>query len=136
MKQSLIAYLVTAAVFLPLDLLWLRYVGQGFYRERLGDMLAEDFRLAPAVAFYVLYIAGIVVFALQPALAAGSWRTALGYGALLGLVAYSTYDLTNLATLRHWSISVSILDILWGAVVSATAAVTAFGVTRRLVAPM
>lgn len=133
MKQYLFAYLFTGAVFLPLDFLWLRFVGQGFYRDHLADILADEFRLAPAIVFYLIYIAGIVVFALQPAFAAGSWRTALIYGALFGFFAYATYDLTNLATLRHWSLSVSILDILWGATLSATAAAVAFGAVRRVV---
>jgi uncharacterized membrane protein len=132
MHPYLIAYLITGAVFLPLDYLWLRYVGQSFYRDRLGDILADEFRLAPGLVFYALYVGGIVFFALQPAFATGSWRTALLHGALFGLVAYATYDLTNHATLRHWSLSVTILDILWGAVVTGATATAAFALTRRL----
>jgi uncharacterized membrane protein len=131
MKRYLIAYGLTALVFLPLDFLWLRIVGQGFYRERLGDILADEFRLAPAVAFYLLYLVGVVIFAVQPALAAGSWLTALVYGALFGFFAYATYDLTNMATLRQWSWAVTVVDIAWGTVLTGFSAAVAFWLTSR-----
>jgi len=125
MKRLLFAYLLTGAVLLPLDFLWLRYVGQGFYRDRLGDLLAPEVNLPPAIAFYLLYLVGVVVFVVQPALEGGSWLSALLYGALFGCIAYATYDLTNLATLRGWPLSVTLLDIAWGASVTAVSAAIA-----------
>ena len=122
MKKLLLAYLLTGAVLLPLDFLWLRYVGQGFYRDRLGDLLAPEVNLPAALAFYLLYLLGIVVFVMRPALDSGSWPGALLYGALFGCIAYATYDLTNLATLRGWPLSVTLLDIAWGAAVTAFSA--------------
>ena len=133
MKRLLLAYVLTALVFLPLDFLWLRYVGQTFYRDRLGDVLADEFLLVPAVSFYLLYLVGVAIFALQPAFTSGSWLTALVYGALFGFFAYATYDLTNLATLRQWSLAVSIVDILWGSFATGIAACVAYGLTSRWV---
>ena len=133
MKRILIAYLIAGAVYLPLDLLWLRTMGQGFYRDRLGDLIADEFRLAPGIAFYLLYLVGICVFVLQPAFTAGTWLTALAYGAFFGLVAYGTYDLTNHATLRDWSLAVTIVDMLWGAFATGVVAVVAYWLTTRFV---
>jgi uncharacterized membrane protein len=132
MTRYLISYALTGLVFLPLDFLWLRFVGQTFYRERLGDLLADEFRLGPAIAFYLLYLVGVVIFALQPAFAAGSWRPALVYGALFGFFAYATYDLTNMATLRHWPWPVAAIDILWGSFVTGLSAAIAYGLASRM----
>jgi len=132
MKRLLFAYLLTGAVLLPLDFLWLRYVGQGFYRDRLGDLLAPEVKLPPAIVFYLLYLVGIVVFVVQPALEGGSWPRALLHGALFGCIAYATYDLTNLATLRGWPLSVTLLDIAWGASVTAVSAATAAWLLLRV----
>ncbi|HEY5940840.1 MAG TPA: DUF2177 family protein, partial [Gemmatimonadales bacterium] len=94
-----------------------------FYRRHLGHLMADKPHLGYAVAFYVLYIAGIVFFALQPALDGGSWLTALGYGAALGTFAYATYDLTNAATLKNWPLIIVVADIAWGAVLTGLATV-------------
>ena len=131
MKNASLAYLLTAAVLLPLDFLWLRTVGQGFYRDRLGDLLAAQPNLPAAAAFYLVYIAGVVFFVVLPALENGSWPAALLRGALFGLVAYATYDLTNLATLRGWSLPVTLVDIAWGALVTALSAAVATGALLR-----
>jgi uncharacterized membrane protein len=96
--------------------------GNTLYRPLLGDLLLEDFRLAPAAAFYLVYMAGIVIFATTPAIASGRWTSALVKGALFGFFAYATYDLTNQATLRSWSTTITILDLCWGTVLSAVAA--------------
>ena len=122
MKRSAFLYLSAAIVFLPLDVAWLTLVARDFYRSRLGDFLLEQPRWAAAIGFYVVYLAGIVVFAMLPAAAQGSWRTALVNGALLGLFAYATYDLTNLATARGFSTAVALVDIVWGMVLTAAAA--------------
>jgi len=132
MKKLLLAYLLTGAVLLPLDFLWLRYVGQGFYRERIGDLLAADVNLPAAIAFYLLYLVGVVVFVVQPTLSGGSWLSALLYGALFGAVAYATYDLTNLATLRGWPLSVTLVDIAWGAAVTSVSSACASWLLLRM----
>jgi uncharacterized membrane protein len=117
-------------VFLAVDAVWLTFAAQRLYRPLMGDMLVENFRLVPAVLFYLIYIAGIVVFAISPALATERWTTATGYGALLGLFAYATYDLTNQATLRNWPVPVTIADLCWGTLLTAFAATMGFLITR------
>jgi uncharacterized membrane protein len=132
MKQVLFAYASTAASMLALDAVWLSTMAERLYRPELGDLLAEDFRAAPAMAFYVLYIFGVTRFAALPALRDGGWRKALLDGALLGLVAYGTYDLTNEATLRRWPFVVTAFDLLWGAFLTGVSAVAGYFAARRV----
>jgi uncharacterized membrane protein len=100
----------------------------------LGDLLLDGFKPFPAIAFYILYVAGILIFAVAPALASGRWTTALARGAMLGLLAYATYDLTNQATLRGWSSVVTIADLCWGTVLTGTAATIGFMAARWMFA--
>ncbi len=126
----IVAYIAAAIAFGLLDALWLGWAGDNFYRPRLGDMLADSFRMAPALVFYAAYIAGIVWFAVRPGLENGA-GTAVLNGALLGALCYATYDLTNQATMRQWSTTVTIADICWGAFATAIAAGAAtFAATR------
>lgn len=125
-----IAYVATALVFLGIDAIWLTIAAQRLYRPLMGDMLLDSFRLVPAVFFYLIYIAGIVVFAISPAFLSDRWTTAASYGALLGLVAYATYDLTNQATLREWPVAVTVADLCWGTVLTAFAATMGFLIAR------
>jgi uncharacterized membrane protein len=111
-------YILTLAVFAVIDAAWLGTMGDRLYRPLIGSMLAENFRLAPAIAFYALYAAGLTIFAVLPGLAEGGWRKALLWGGLFGLFAYGTYDLTNLATLKTWSVKLSVIDMTWGVIVS------------------
>jgi uncharacterized membrane protein len=122
MKSHLLAYAVTAMLFLGFDFIWLTVMGTSFYRLRLGDMVLERFNLAPALVFYLLYVVGIVAFAISPAFDTGRWTTALGDGALFGFLAYATYDLTNQATLRNWPLTVTLVDLSWGTVLTAVSA--------------
>ena len=122
MKIYIFSYLATGIVFLGCDIVWLSISGNTLYRPLLGDLLLPNFRLGPAVAFYLIYMAGIVFFATSPAIASGRWSTALINGALFGFVAYATYDLTNQATLRSWPTTITILDLCWGTVLSAVSA--------------
>jgi uncharacterized membrane protein len=105
---------------------WLGFIAKDFYRTQIGPLMLEKPLLGAAVAFYLLYTIGIVSFAVVPALAADSWMRAMATGALFGLVAYSTYDLTNLATLRGWSMKLSLVDIAWGAIVTSLAATAGY----------
>jgi uncharacterized membrane protein len=131
-RQLLIAYPVTAVAFLALDAVWLTVMADRLYRPALGDLLLPRFALAPAALFYVVYIVGVVAFAVGPALADGRWTAALARGALLGLVAYATYDLTNQATLRDWPWRLTIADLCWGTFATAAAAAIGCKVTAWL----
>lgn len=126
----IVAFIAAAVAFGALDALWLGWAGPNFYRPRLGDMLADSFRMAPALVFYAAYIAAIVWFAVRPGLASGLGAAALN-GALLGAICYATYDLTNQATLKQWSTTVTVADICWGAFATAIAATIAtFAATK------
>ena len=114
-----------------LDALWLGLVANKFYKSQLGRLLLEKPNMLAAVLFYVIFVIGIVVFAVMPAVAAGSWKLALGYGALLGLVTYATYDLTNLATLKGFPLKVVIVDLIWGMVLTASVAALTYLIVSR-----
>lgn len=120
--QPLAAYIATALIFGALDAIWLTKVGPKLYRPEIGELLMDGWRPAPVLIFYVLYILGIQIFAVQPALAAGRWQVAAQYGALFGFFCYMTYDLTNQATMRVWSTKVTLMDIAWGTVATGIAA--------------
>lgn len=132
MRTMLIAYVSAALVFFGLDFVWLSRVAIGFYRSQVGELLRDRPNMPAAAAFYLLYIAGIVYFAVMPGLQKESLAVACLNGALLGLIAYGTYDVTNLATLKNWSLSVSIVDMLWGTVLTALSASAAYWVVARL----
>lgn len=119
------AYFLTLFVFLAIDAVWLTQIAGPFYFEALGDLMREDVDYAVAGGFYLLYVAGVVYFAVAPALKVGSARLAFQNGAVLGLIAYATYDLTNLATLNGWPVIVAVIDIPWGTAL--TAATGGFG---------
>ena len=129
MKKALIAYLATLVAFLLLDGIWLGVLMAPTYRELLGSLMLEKPLLVPAAVFYCLYVVGCVQFVVLPAL---SWQRAAKMGALLGLVAYGTYDLTNWATLRGWSVPVSLMDWAWGTFATAVACSVGFLVMKRL----
>jgi uncharacterized membrane protein len=123
-----LTYVIVLVAFVLLDGAWLSFMGPALYKPALGDILAEKVRLAPAIIFYLLYPVGIEAFVIVPSLRADSGGRAAVYGALFGLIAYATYDLTNAATLRQWTIQITLADIAWGAVatgLSATIAVVA-----------
>ena len=124
--RFVIAYLATGVVFLGLDAIWLSQVGLGLYRREIGALLLEQPNLPVAGLFYLLFVAGIVLLVVQPAAADGDWLAALWMGALLGLVAYGTYDITNLSTLRGWSPTIAAIDVAWGAALTAVASLAGF----------
>ena len=132
MPASVVAYLVTAIAFFAVDAIWLGRVATTLYRGWLGDMMLERPNFAAAGAFYLVYVAGIVYFAVMPALADESWAQAAIAGAVLGLVAYGTYDMTNLATLKNWSLAMTITDMAWGTALTSFAATVGFFVTQKL----
>lgn len=126
----IVAYIASLIVFGALDAIWLTTMTSRIYRPVLGDILLSDLRIAPALAFYLLYPVGLVVFATMPALRAGSAGTALAHGALFGLIAYATYDLTNYATLRSWTLQITLIDLAYGTVVAGLTALAAYQAAR------
>ncbi|MBA8879961.1 DUF2177 family protein [Phyllobacterium myrsinacearum] len=132
MLKYAIAYISTAVLFLVVDFVWLSTMATSFYRSRIPDVMATEVNYPAAIAFYLIFVAGIVIFAVSPALENGRWTTALIYGALFGFMAYATYDLTNQATLKQWSTAVTIVDMGWGTFISALSATTSFLFTQWL----
>lgn len=118
-------------MFFAIDLVWLGVVAKTFYRQHLGHLLAAEINWVAAIAFYLLFIAGIVFFAVKPALAVNSATRALVDGALFGFFTYATYDLTNHATMRDWPAIVTVVDIVWGTVLSGSVAYLSYQVSSR-----
>ncbi len=130
-----VAYLIVLAVFGVVDLLWLRAMADALYRPTLGDMLLAQIRPAPALAFYLMFPLGVLYFAVLPALRSDSAAAALISGALLGGFAYATYDLTNYATLKNWTLQITAIDIAYGAAVTGLAAAVAYFGARAVAHP-
>jgi len=126
MRRNLAAAVASLLVYGGGDWLWLGVAARDFYASRLGALLRPEPNWVPALLFYPLYVCGLLVFCVEPARLAGSGRGALGRGALFGLVAYATYDLSNLATLTGWPVAVTAADIAWGVFISAMAALAGY----------
>jgi uncharacterized membrane protein len=125
-------YLLTIPVFFVVDLLWLGVVARSLYRDSLGHLLAERINWPAAVVFYLIYIVGILVFAVAPGLRDGSIGKTLLLAAGFGFFTYATYDLTNMATLPRWPLKIVIVDIAWGVVLCTGVAGAAFLIAKRL----
>jgi len=132
-KMLIVAFAVTAVVFLILDAIWLGVISRNLYQREIGELLLPKPKLGAAAVFYVIYIVGLVYFCVVPGVAGQSALRGLLNGAMFGIVAYATYDLTNLATLKGWSTELVFIDIAWGAVASAAASAVAVAVTSRVV---
>ena len=132
MKRILVAYITTLVVFLGLDFIWLTVMTPRLYQPDIGPLMTAQPNMAAAILFYGLFIVGLVVFAILPALERGGWRRAARLAALFGFLAYATYDLTNLATLRGFTVRLTVADMLWGAVVSAVAASAGYAAAERV----
>jgi uncharacterized membrane protein len=130
--SNLTAYGCALVTFLIADMAWLGTMSSRFYKPIMGDMLLERFNLGPAAVFYLLYPLGLVIFAVSPALRSGNLTTAIQLGALFGLFTYGTYDLTNQATLRNWTTSLTLVDMAWGGILGALTAAVSYLVTNRL----
>ena len=125
----IIAYVSTAVAFFAIDVLWLGIVAKRFYFSRLSHLLADRINYTAAAAFYALYVVGLVIFAVAPALDAGTWQPAAVYGAMFGFFCYATYDMTNQSTLKNWPAAITIADISWGTALSGTAATAGYFAT-------
>jgi uncharacterized membrane protein len=132
MTRFLKLYAVSAVVFLALDLFWLGIVARGFYQRHLGSLMRPDVRWGPALLFYAIYLAALVVFVVGPAFERRSLAQAVGLGAFFGLAAYATFDLTSLALIRDFPLRVAVVDLIWGAVLSATVSGLAYGAAAWL----
>jgi len=132
LTKYILLYLATVPVFFLIDLVWLGVVARDFYRSQVGSLMADPIVWWAAILFYLLFIAGIIFFAVLPGLDAGSWTKALALGAAFGFFAYMTYDLTNLATLRGWPITLVVVDIAWGTVLAASVATASYFIGTRI----
>ncbi|WKZ27258.1 MAG: DUF2177 family protein [Candidatus Paceibacterota bacterium] len=130
--NSFLAYLATLVPLAVFDALWLMVIAKGFYAERMGFLFQKTINLAPVVLFYPLYALAVYGLVVAPAVASGSWGEVLWRGALLGLAAYGAYDLTNHATIAKWPLVITVVDILWGVVVTALTSVTALWIIAAL----
>ncbi|PLX83072.1 MAG: DUF2177 domain-containing protein [Desulfuromonas sp.] len=125
-------YLLTVPIFFAIDLIWLGVVARGFYQKHLGYILSPEVNWAAAIVFYLVYIVGIIFFAVRPALNEQALLTACLLGAFFGFITYATYDLTNLATLKGWPLIIVVVDIAWGTLLCSLVASGSFLVGRWL----
>ncbi len=132
MKTALVAYAGSFGTLLVLDAIWLGLVARTFYRDQLGDLMLPSPNFGIAAIFYLFFAVAVVVLAVLPAIASGSLWTAVIYGLILGLAAYGTYDVTNLATLKNWPPLMSIVDLAWGGFITAMTAAGGFFAVRAL----
>jgi len=119
-------YFIALPVFLAIDMLWIGLVAKSFYAAQIGFLMRTDVNWVAAIVFYLLFIVGLVFFVIAPAVEKSSWTHAILFGALFGLIAYSTYDLTNLATIKNWPLLVTIVDLIWGTVLAAAVSTIAY----------
>lgn len=125
-------YIITFVIFLAIDFIWLNFIAKNIYATKIGHLLAENPKLFPALIFYLIFVVGVIIFAVLPGYEAQNiWKTVM-LGALFGLLTYSTYDLTNLATLKNWPVSVTIIDLIWGTSVSTVTSVAGYYIARML----
>jgi uncharacterized membrane protein len=124
-------YGVALFVFFGIDLLWLGVIAKNLYQNEIGFLLSESVKWQAAILFYLLYIAGLVFFALLPLFSKGTWLSVLLCGGFFGLICYATYDLTNLATLKGWPVKIVIYDLLWGAFVSGFTCLITFWIGKH-----
>jgi uncharacterized membrane protein len=132
MITYLSGYAATLVVFVVADMTWLGSMVNRIYRPALGDILLDGVNLPPAIVFYFVYPVGVMIFAVLPALRGESIGAAVAYGALFGFFAYTTYDLSNYATLRNWTLQLTVIDIAWGTVLGALAAAAGIIVATRV----
>lgn len=125
-------WVITFAVFMGIDLLWLGLIARNFYQQQLGSLMRNPTNWPVAILFYAIYNAGLLLVVIRPALAKGSWQMALFYGLAYGVITYMTYDLTNLATLKNWPVLLTVVDILWGTVLCGAVAFLSYTILRML----
>jgi uncharacterized membrane protein len=125
-------FLIALPVFFVIDMVWLVLVAKKFYQEHIGFLMKPDINWFAAIFFYLLFIAGLVIFVISPAVEKHSWVHALLFGAFFGLITYATYDLTNLATLRDWPLLVTIVDLIWGTVLASSISLITYLIANKI----
>ena len=125
-------FFIALPVFLAIDMVWLGVVAKNFYREQIGFLMKNNPNWSAAFIFYALFVVGLTVFVIEPALEKGSWLSALLLGALFGLITYATYDLTNLSTLKNWPLTLTIVDLIWGATVAGSVSTITYFIVNKL----
>jgi uncharacterized membrane protein len=128
--KLLISYALTFVVFFIVDMAWLGLIAKDLYKKYLGDFLSEQVNWTAAVVFYLLFIVGVFIFAIMPAVEKNSLASAITLGALFGFFTYATYDLTNLATLKNWPITIVFIDIIWGSVLTGIVSTAGFYIVK------
>ena len=127
-------YAIALPVFFALDMVWIGLVAKNFYRSQIGFLMKNEINWTAAVIFYLLFIVGLVLFVITPAMEKNSWMHALLFGALFGLITYATYatyDLSNLATLKDWPLLVTVVDLAWGATLAASVSTATYFIARK-----
>ncbi len=132
-KSLVISYLLTTLVFFAIDMVWLGFVAKGIYAKYLGSFLSPNINWTAAIVFYLLFIIGIFIFAIVPAVEKNSLQTAIIYGGLFGFFTYATYDLTNLATLKDWPLPIVFIDIIWGVILTALVSTAGYFITKWVI---
>lgn len=125
-------FAIALPVFFAIDMVWLGFVAKDFYAKQIGGLMKPDINWTAAIIFYLIFIAGLVVFVITPAVVKNSWTQAVLMGALFGFVCYATYDLTNLAVAKDWPVFVTIIDLIWGAVLAASVSVITFLIATKI----
>ncbi|MCA4894960.1 MAG: DUF2177 family protein [Cytophagales bacterium] len=132
MRLFLKLYLIALPIFFMVDMIWLGVLAKNFYKNQIGFLMKPDVNWAAAIIFYLLFLVGIVLFVIEPALEKKDLMFAFSRGALFGLITYATYDLTNLATLKNWPLKVVVVDMIWGAVLSGTVCGSSYWIANKL----
>jgi uncharacterized membrane protein len=125
-------YFIALPVFLAIDMIWLGLIAKNFYAKQIGFLMKSNINWLAAIIFYLLFIVGLVLFVITPAMQKNSWLQALLLGALFGLITYATYDLTNLATIKDWPVLVTIIDLIWGMTVAGAVSVISFFIANKI----
>jgi uncharacterized membrane protein len=126
-------YLITVPIFFIIDLTWLGVIAKDVYKKYMGHLMREAPNWPVAVLFYLLFIIGLIIFVINPAIQKDSWTHALVYGAMFGFFTYMTFDLTSLAVLKDWPWKIVIIDIIWGIVLSSSVSVAAYFISRNFI---
>ncbi|MDX2443068.1 MAG: DUF2177 family protein [Bacteroidales bacterium] len=125
-------FLIALPVFFVIDMIWLVLVAKNFYQKQIGFLMNPDINWLAAIIFYLIFICGLVVFVITPAVEKQSWVHAVLYGAFFGLITYATYDLTNLATLKDWPILVTVVDLIWGSFLAASISIITYFIANKI----
>ncbi len=125
-------YVIALTIFFAIDMVWLGLVAKKFYSAQIGSLMKPDINWTAAIIFYLIFIAGLVTFVITPAMEKGSFMHALLFGALFGLVCYATYDLTNLAVAKDWPLLVTMVDLVWGAVLASSVSTITYFIASKI----